>query len=286
MGRLSFHSCALWQLSVEDAIQTVANLGYDGVELNMETAPHFRPHVLPNMPRERRVEIAESLLSSEIGLSSLSAHVSLCNVDAERRTQSLAFVKGALDLAADLGTDVVHVYSGPVSDGAHESKSWEVLIDCLKHSIDSARDCGVRLAVEAVAFPGFLVWNLQTMLELLERIDDEELFVNFDPSHYFVAGDSVVEAFDVLSERIVHVHAKDANGDRDNFEFPPVGHGEVDWRGLAETMAAEMYSGFVSVEYEGNIFGYGDDTVVAAKEARAFLLNALGEWIAAQPIGE
>lgn len=281
MRELSFHSCALWRMSVDDAIRTVADLGYCGIELNMETAPHFEPHVLPTLSAARRCAIAEELARCELRISSLSAHVDLCGLEPQRQQIGHAFVAGALELAADLGADIVHIYSGTSASPTDDARCWQVFVESLSVLLQTANQFGVRLAVEAVAFPRFLVWNLNTLLQLLDRIGRDDLYVNFDPSHFLIAGDSVSAAFEKLSDRIVHVHAKDARGHREDFEFPPVGEGKVDWRDLAKAMAKTRYEGFLSVEYEANIFGYTTDPVSAGAAARSYLLDACTEWLSA-----
>jgi sugar phosphate isomerase/epimerase len=273
----------LTDFSIEEAALILAEMGYQAIELNMETAPHFRPHVWPHLPSERRREIRHLLGDAGLALSSLSAHVSLIEVEAKTRQENVDFVKGAIDLAVDLGTDVVHVFSGIVPAGASEGRCWQWLADGLCECLDFASERSVMIAVEAAAFPGFLVWNLSSICRLIDLVGRQDLYVNFDPSHYLVAGDDVVEAFRRLRPRIVHMHAKDARGSREKFEFPPLGKGEVDWAELADAMLESNYDGYISVEYEAHVFGsgYESDPVVAARQSKAFLDGLLSRWLEA-----
>ena len=74
MGGLSFHSSNFTDYSIEETVRILADLGYDAIELNLETAePHFRArdsghlrgappkhrpdnraHVTPDISAERR----------------------------------------------------------------------------------------------------------------------------------------------------------------------------------------------------------------------------------------
>jgi sugar phosphate isomerase/epimerase len=272
VGGIGFHSSAFTDYSIEETVRLLSGLGYQAIELNMETAPHFRPHVTPEVPPARRREIREAIGAVGLTLSSLSAHINLIEADEQRRRANWDFVKGAIDLAVDLRTDIVHVISGAVPEGASEHQCWEWLVEGLRECVAYGRERGVKVAIEAAVFPGFLVWNLATLLRLLEQVGCDDLYVNFDPSHYLPAGDSVVEAFRLLRERIVHMHAKDAQGVREAFTFPPLGQGEVDWAGLAQAMA--------ETEYEAHLFGYEKDPVSAAWRSKEFLNEVLSPWLA------
>lgn len=119
--------------------------------------------------------------------------------------------------------------------------------------------------------PGRLVHNVSRMRKLLSYDGLEALGVLFDPGHYHVRGDSVVDAYRALSERVVHVHAKDARGNPEDFEFPPLGMGEIDFDALLGAMMAAEYSNYISVEYEAFAWGYGTDPRQILSESKLFL---------------
>lgn len=54
VGGIGFHFSAFTDYSIEETVMALADLGYDVIELNMETAPHFRPHVTPGLSHQRR----------------------------------------------------------------------------------------------------------------------------------------------------------------------------------------------------------------------------------------
>src|SRR5579862_7645259 len=136
MRELSFHSCALWRMSVDDAIRTVSELGYGGIELNMETAPHFEPHVLPTISGTRRRAITTEVANAHLEISSLSAHVGLCELQPQRQERAQQFVAGAIELASDLDVDIVHVYSGTEPVGAQAAECWVVFVESLTELLE------------------------------------------------------------------------------------------------------------------------------------------------------
>ena len=76
-----------------------------------------------------------------------------------------------------------------------------------------AADHGVTIAIEA--HPGFLVYNVDTMLKL-RAATGPAIGINFDPSHLFWQGVDIPAAIRALGDCVFHVHAKDLAFDRQN----------------------------------------------------------------------
>ena len=181
------------------------------------------------------------------------------------------FVKGAVELASDLETKYVVVGSGRKDFYGRESRYWEWLIAALRELMTIAAPLGVTLAFEAAGLPRVLVHNLSRMQELLSYDGLEELGVLFDPSHYHIRGAGEVGAYRALSERVAHVHIKDARGDVEDFEFPPLGMGDIDFDALLGAIVAVDCAGYTSVEYEAFAWGYETDPRQVLTESKAFL---------------
>ena len=151
----------------------------------------------------------------------------------------------------------------------------------------SAQRHGVRIAVEP--HPGFLVYNVATLLRLREAAGPA-IAANFDPSHLWWQGADPVEAIRLLGEAgaLAHVHAKDtwlneelirAQGVIDTtprdrvegrawaFRTVGLGHGEGTWRDLLGALRAAGYDGVVSVEHE--------DPLLSAEEGLAKAVDTL-----------
>src|SRR5699024_1227431 len=71
-----------------------------------------------------------------------------------------------------------------------------------------AQQHGVKqIALEA--FPGQLVYNVSTLLQLREAVG-ESIGMNLDPSHLMIMGAEPIAAVRKLEGAIYHVHGKDA----------------------------------------------------------------------------
>jgi sugar phosphate isomerase/epimerase len=131
----------------------------------------------------------------------------------------------------------------------------------------------VTIAIEA--HPGFLVYNVSTLLRLREATGPA-IAANFDPSHLWWQQADPLAVVAALGEAgaLAHVHAKDTElvpariardgvlettpSDRPHerawrFRTVGLGHPEREWAELLEALRAAGYDGTVSVEHEDRL---------------------------------
>ena len=87
-------------------------------------------------------------------------------------------------------------------------------------------------------------------------LDAFNLQHQYDGLHTVLHGDDVPAAVRTFGGRIAHIHVKDASGTPDDYQFPPLGQGDVDFSGFIGAVQETGYRGVLSVEYEANAFGY------------------------------
>lgn len=287
MKGLSCNSGLLCKYSTEEAINILAEHGYQGIDISLEIAPPFLPmpppHMSPDDNASTRRRVRKAAEQAGITIVALNAHNNLIHSVPETRQANLEFVKGALQLASDLEVQCVVAGSGMKEFYGWESLYWEWIVDALRELVSDADRLGISLAVEAGGLPGILVHNLSRMQRLLEYEGLESLGVLFDPSHYYIRGDDVPEAFKALSRRVAHVHAKDAKGYVEDYAFPPLGMGEIDFEALVSAMVACNYTGYISVEYEAFAWGYEMEPTQVLSQGK-ILLDGIISAAARQPI--
>ena len=132
--------------------------------------------------------------------------------------------------------------------------------------LDVFGECGVRFALEV--HPTEIAFDLHTDRRALEAIGNREEFgFNFDPSHLIWQGVDPVEFIREFSDRIYHVHIKDAIvtldgrsgilgshlnfGDpRRGWDFRSPGRGGVNFEEIIRALNVANYQGPLSVEWE------------------------------------
>lgn len=283
--KIGIHSGMLSDYPLSEIIPRLADLGYQGLELNAETGPWGEPHVTPDLGLRERAAIRQLAQVHNFEISSISAHISLIDVDDAVRQQHVDFVKGCIDLATDVGTDIVHVISGLRPTGVARDQAWERLVESISVCIDFAVQRDVIFGIEADEI--MLVASMADLGRLMADLETTKLRVNFDASHSIPMGEDPAEWVKILNSRIVHAHLKDVKprdpskkqaslfGVPVEFEYPPLGKGLIDWRELFGALRQINYSGFLSVEYAAHHFGYREDPWEVAVEAKRFIDNLL-----------
>jgi len=217
-----------------------------------------------------------------------------CAGDAEKkRTWAVETMKNTARAAKNLGVKVVNGFTGssiwhmlysfpPVSDEmidegfAYFAEMWNPILDVFD-------DCGVKFALEV--HPTEIAFDIITAERALKAIGRRETFgFNFDPSHLYWQMVDPVCFLNEFSDRIYHVHMKDAalqlNGrggilaSHLNFgkpgrgwDFRSLGRGGVNFEEIIRTLNKIHYTGPLSVEWEDS----GMDREHGAKEACEFV---------------
>jgi sugar phosphate isomerase/epimerase len=146
---------------------------------------------------------------------------------------------------------------------------WETkVIPYWSEAARFAADNGIKVALEA--HPGFVVYNVETMLKLRAAVGPS-VGINFDPSHFFWQGVDVPSAIRALGDAIFHVHAKDVALDPQNVAVNGVidtktyrrmterswlfrsvgwGHDELEWKRIVTALRLAGYDYVMSIEHE------------------------------------
>ena len=291
--KIGFHSGAFFNHSLTEVIPRLAAMGYDGIELNAQDLYMWRAHVTPQLSTEGRAEIRHLARDHGMEISSISAHnfYENCLVDTDQREtqRHLDYVQGCVDLATDVGTGIVHILAGQLPDGVSRERAWAVLLENLSTCIHYAEERDVALALKAVV--GSMVSRISDLSRLLADLGEDKLYVDFDPTHFFIGDEDPAEGVKTMGSRIVHANVKDARKIPAGFEFPPLpegalrlstefeylslGKGAIDFGALLGALREIGYEEFLSMEYEGIFFGYMEDPWDVAAQTKSFLDNLL-----------
>ncbi len=158
------------------------------------------------------------------------------------------------------------LYSFPPVPPAWIDEGFRLLAERFNPILDVFAECGVKFALEV--HPTEIAFDLYTAERALDALGNREEFgFNFDPSHLLWQGVDPVEFIRRFSDRIYHVHMKDAIvtldgrtgilashldfGDpRRGWDFRSLGHGGVDFEEIIRALNHAGYQGPLSVEWE------------------------------------
>jgi sugar phosphate isomerase/epimerase len=220
------------------AIQTAAELGFDGLELG-PGSPDADEGTF--WTAEGRAELAA--LATDMGIELPSVvlgflnHGTVTAEDPSVRDDAADAIRQGIDAAADLGTSVVLLpffTEAEITDAAHRER----LVDQIGPLADAAEDAGVTLALENTL-------SAEENHELLETIDSPAVGVYYDVSNATWWGHDPVEELRRYHEDVAQVHFKDGDGSHSN---APLGTGHVDFQGVRDALYSVDYEGWIVLE--------------------------------------
>ncbi|MFZ1290641.1 MAG: sugar phosphate isomerase/epimerase [Melioribacteraceae bacterium] len=217
-----------------------------------------------------------------------------CAGDAEKkRNWAVEAMKNSARAAKNLGIDVVNGFTGssiwhmfysfpPVSPKTIEegfqyfAKMWNPILDVFD-------ECGIKFALEV--HPTEIAFDIVTAQRAIDAVGGRKTFgFNFDPSHLHWQMVDPVMFINEFSDRIYHVHMKDAArqlngrtgilashldfGHKDRgWDFRSLGHGGVNFEEIIRALNHINYTGPLSVEWEDS----GMEREHGVKEACEFV---------------
>jgi sugar phosphate isomerase/epimerase len=266
----------------EEAIRVLSEEKYDGVEWML--GYHF------NSPAELR-DLAKKTREKGLEVSNIMCWQDLVVSDETKRSSRVKTLESFVSAAGELFIPVMNVFTGPqswaptferIGRDLSEERAWSVVLDSFSKIVEAAERNDVVVTVEAVF--GMLVHDYYTMRELLEHFESKNLAVNLDPSHLVLYGNDPAWAISRLGDRVQHVHVKDAIGRPgilgEDFAFPFLGEGMVDWRSFFDALKKVEYSGYLSLEFENDVYLNNvcdGDWRVAARESKKRLEKFLAD---------
>ena len=245
-----------------DAIKLLADIGYRSVALSIDH------HLLNPYSADFRRQLPEirSLLE-RYGLRSvvetgarflLDPHVkhepTLVSADPAARSRRVVFLKHAVDIARELSSDCVSLWSGIARDdiardGAAEERLFDRLADGLSHVLEhaaahgSAREMPLGFEPE----PGMFIDTMARYRQLVERVPGAHLRLTLDVGHLHCLGETpIAERIVEWGPRLANVHIEDMR--RGVHEHLMFGEGEIDFSPVMAALRNAGYAGGVHVE--------------------------------------
>ena len=233
------------ELSIAETFAMLAELGYDGVEIDAPT----------DMPLD---ELRGASAASGVALPGVinARHWShpLSSPDTEIRAAGVQGMIAALETARTIGAETVLLVPGAVGPEVSYATAWDRAVAGLEQLLPHAERTGVRIAIENV-WNNFLLSPLEAAA-FLDRFDHPLLGWYLDVGNLLRNG-YPTDWIEVLGARITRVDLKefsrakmDAEGPWKGFDVE-LGEGDCDWVAVNAALRRVGYSGWASVEVPG-----------------------------------
>ena len=271
-----------FRLPDREAIAAAKRIGAQGVQMYCTAGDHAPE----NMTREKKRELLSMMDDAGLVFSAICGDLGRGFGDPELNPALIEKSKRIMELAEELGSDIVTTHIGVVpSDPAHDR--YKVMQEACRELAEFADGLGSHFALETGPEPS------DVLKRFLDSLGSRGVAVNLDPANLvMVAGDDPVNAVNNLKDYIVHTHAKDGiMVQRTNPEYIygvtptpedvrgatfyrelPLGKGDVGFPSYLAALEEIGYRGFLTIEREA-----GDDPAKDIGDAAAFLRKVIAE---------
>jgi len=243
------HTMAFPDLKAAQAMEIVASIGYDGIDLICDDEYSCGVSLHPTGKELRALKKQASDCGLEI--AALTPYVADIWVEGDnRRGKSVEELQRCIDTAAELGAGSVRIMRGNVRPDDNEwAGAFNRAVDSLRRLAEKLPD-GVHLNMENHA--NSMSTNSEETMKLVEAVNDPGVGVLYDPTNLYLYGEpDFRQAFERQKKSIGHVHVKDFRlFPGGNFCPVLMGEGDVPWRQLVSWLAAVDYRHYLSMEYE------------------------------------
>ncbi len=300
---------------LEDVAKYASGLGYEAFELAAwRGSNHFDTDRAAEDPAYAK-GIKRMLEGYGIEISALSNHLSSQMVlpfsdssldewagtsDKEEMVKfGTAHIIKTAEVASELGINTVCGFFGstvweswyiwPPQRLAIYEQGWELFVERWTPILDRFKELGVRFAHEC--HPTEIAYNVHTAREAVTRLGRDDWGFNFDPSHMVWQMIDPVVFIKEFGDRILHVHAKDWELQKDILHIDGVtgtgswqrkdraaryrvpGWGDVNWRRIITALLEVGYDYVLSFEHEDPVMSEEDGIEQAIAHLKPLLIK-------------
>jgi sugar phosphate isomerase/epimerase len=275
MKKLAFSTNAFKRHPLEDSVQEIAKIGYEGVEILCDV-PHAYP---PAFGDGETRSLKGTLASCNMKISNLNAftlyaigdvyHPSWIEDDRHAREVRVQHTIDCIRLAKKIGARRLSTEpGGPLPQSADPRQLERIFAAGLMGAAKVAEEEDVKVLVEPE--PGLLIENSYQFRQFIKNTASDHVRLNFDIGHFYCVKEDPAKLVHEMSDYIEHFHLADIASSRVHNHLIP-GRGSIDFRPIFDAMDSIGYDGFVTVE----LYPYQENPIEAAREAYDYLCSII-----------
>ena len=270
-SRLGCSTISFRHLALANALSWISDLGFATIDLG--ALPGVCDHVPYVLDAPAVSAVAATVTASRLGVRSINGDVGDLNrpLDAAGHVERDRHLEALLTLAAATGARALVLPCGALDHTPVRSLDEDLALIAaeLIGAANRAQDHGVELWTESLHYHR-LCWNTERAQALTNRLAGSPVGVVMDFSHIVASGGDPLEFVDRFTDRIAHVHIRDAVPGNINLS---VGRGSVNFASGLKALANAGYDGHFALELETR--DITDDQRPAATAAAAHLISNL-----------
>lgn len=303
--KLGFASAILPDLSFEEVVDFAADQGFACVEMmcwpvgKAERRYAGVTHIdVETLTQTRADEINSYLQQKGVEISALGYYPNPMDANDEKALFYINHLHRLIDAAQLLGLNQVNTFIGR-EQFKNEEENLEKFSKVWPPILEYAASKGVRIAIENC--PMYftydewpkgqnLAYSPAIWRKMFELVPNENLGLNYDPSHLLWMRMDYIKPIYEFRDRIFHVHVKDAKLHQDKldevgilanpltYHTPKIpGLGDINWSKYFSAFTDIQYAGYVCIEVEDKAFeGSLEMRKKSLIQSRHYLLQYVG----------
>lgn len=234
----------LWECPLEEAIDRCAAFGFDTLEL-MTTPPFLWPDHLGPYERARLRRRLSDAGARAFSLNPTYLDVNIISLDPAIREASIAELLANIELAADLGAEIVVTSPGRLHPliPAPEEEAVRLSLEAIARFVRRGEELGVTVGLENL--PSHFAASGAAVRSLVEQIDSPRCQIVFDVANAYMTQDPAAGLREA-APYVSLVHYSDTH--KNVWGHLPLGMGEVDFAAVTRTLQEIGYDGPVLLE--------------------------------------
>lgn len=236
------------------ALKKAREVGASGIQV-YATYGEMAPE---NLNAQKKAEFLDMLRSEGLVISALCGDLGRGFADPEQNPELIDRSKRILDLAKELGTNIVTTHIGVVPGDPSEDR-YKIMQEACFQLAQYADSLDAHFAIETGPEKASI------LRPFLDSLHSTGVAVNLDPANLvMVSCDDAVAAVHTLKDYIVHTHAKDGRHYASVDDVPvkpcqvakrpwlelPLGEGDVPFPAYLKALDEIGYHGFLTIERE------------------------------------
>ncbi len=233
--------------SIEQAIAGISAAGFHYIELTATKG--WTEHVFPTMSFAYLNTVKDQLQAAGLTPFSMSGHCNL--MDQERIGDFLANMR----LASFFGCEYIVSSIGEAHLKDQAVASNEAVADHVRDLLPYLEEYGLTLVLENHGEHG----TGQIIKNIVDLVASPQVLVNYDTANViYFAGVDPMDDLPTCIDRVGYMHIKDKLGGRQEWNFPALGQGRVDFPGIFSLLEQAGNTCPLSIEIEFTSAGSKD----------------------------
>jgi L-ribulose-5-phosphate 3-epimerase len=226
--------------TLEEAVEGAKRAGIHLIELAGVIG--WTEHVRNDYSDEQIAKVLNLLQDNEIKAIGMCGHT---NIQTKEGQETF---KKNLHLAKKLGVEYVTLSTGETHGDESVIKDDSELVEIIQELAKVAKDLDLVMAIET---HGNNYATGQSIIELLKKVNLPNVRLNYDTGNVIFYGAIMpYEDLDSSTGSITGIHLKEKAGAQNEWNFPAIGRGDIDFSRIFEILKKNKCTAALSIEIE------------------------------------